>query len=834
MGRPTVHHHRRVGKERHTGPVKPDSANQLSTNAPRRAKVASNPAINHKQSLGADNARKQASLTETSPCTMDMPTFAEAPAQACNLEFPKWLPEPQPVEPFVRHCHTQKCLDFQSGHCQLHKPMQCFNFHFEGQRRRPPIGADGRLRYWDTACTWISHPAKCPHGDGCQFAHSKDEISYHPAKYKTRACNGRDCRKAICCFAHDDRELRVMAPRRYSQTALAAATGQAALPKAGTLSDEASLFDLQTFKVFPCRKGRGTPHDRKLCIFYHNPRDRRRLPGSYAADPCEECFDAEAQQVGRCSKGDQCPKCHNRLELLYHSEVFKQRFCATFPDVAACQRGSFCAFAHSREEIGDRLLLSEQEEAEAVKGASGEFYMQRFKTLWCPYGVQHDWHQCIYAHTYQDWRRTPQLGYDSEPCPFWVRNAALSDYQERCPNSFRCAYAHGSKEQLYHPLYYKTMPCTDWTTTSQCPRGTLCAFFHSACERRTTLPPPKKDADVSGGAPLLDASALDALQPGFRRPPLFTFEGGELVCGKILPPLDDNERADALPPVVSKHGIPPGRLEPLALVPSSPVPPVPPPPLPFSAVLPEPPAPPLTHPQGLRGSRARQRESRRMGRRAAAASAEQLPPNFPLLSGTPLDHMDGEVSQRVEPEAAFGKRCYPISSTSPSTSLNSCLPGFLNPLAVSSEVVANVGSNVGVKNDSLHDTKPSSPALSLPSCSEAMTTSSSMRDPLSMGSVRSSSYTSLSTLEAFSPATIISLPQLPSPSSSFPSAQDEGSFFAFQIFSTDKATPCVNSCVDPVWIGSNLDLGTSPSRGPAYVKCLDKVASGVTRSTMIQ
>ena len=32
----------------------------------------------------------------------------------------------------------------------------------------------------------------------------------------------------------------------------------------------------------------GVQHDRKLCPFYHNPRDRRRPPGTYSAEPCDE------------------------------------------------------------------------------------------------------------------------------------------------------------------------------------------------------------------------------------------------------------------------------------------------------------------------------------------------------------------------------------------------------------------------------------------------------------------------------------------------------------------------------------------------------------------
>ncbi|CAE7684777.1 UNK [Symbiodinium pilosum] len=457
--------------------------------------------------------------------------------------LPFWQPEPGDAERFIRYCRTEKCPDFQAGHCELHKPMQCFHFHFEGQRRRPPIGEDQRLRYWELPCKWISQPNKCPLGDRCTLAHSKGEISYHPAKYKTRVCNGADCQKATCCFAHLDKELRTKASARYSQTqgtpfpaAPANATGVATPappnePKNSSYSSyqleaaeaveaaeafegpekvsEGPNVDLNTFKVFPCRKGRGV-HDRKLCPFFHNPRDRRRPPGTYLPEPCDECFDSmadsrEGSGTGSsrsCSRGDACHLCHNRLELLYHDTVFKRRFCATFPEVSSCQRGKLCAFAHSREEVRVELLKPEEEELMARWNSKAlldteirlmqprvvEFFTKRFKTLWCPYGTQHGWHECLYAHTDQDWRRRPELGYSSEPCTEWAKHLGERlQYTERCSKGLRCCFAHGSKEQLYHPAYYKTMPCTDWAAEGRCPRGSQCAFYHGLHEQRREL-----------------------------------------------------------------------------------------------------------------------------------------------------------------------------------------------------------------------------------------------------------------------------------------------------------------------------------------------------------
>eukprot|EP01068_Selenidium_serpulae_P007606 Selendium_serpulae@DN475_c0_g1_i2.p4 len=92
--------------------------------------------------------------------------------------------------------------------------------------------------------------------------------------------------------------------------------------------------------------------------------------------------------------------------------------------------------------------------------------MNRYKTLWCPYGTTHDWHECLYAHTYQDWRRDPAVGYTSEPCREWKeKEKHNTDYRtpRGCPNGPLCSRAHGSKEQLYHPAYYKTRQCVDET-----------------------------------------------------------------------------------------------------------------------------------------------------------------------------------------------------------------------------------------------------------------------------------------------------------------------------------------------------------------------------------
>ena len=240
------------------------------------------------------------------------------------------------------------------------------------------------------------------------------------------------------------------------------------------------------FKTQACRESHdGTPvssHDPRSCPFFHNHRDRRRRvieghgrrPGSfynYEAEPCPEQFDDSRV----CPRGDNCGFCHNMTELLYHPDFFKKRLCGNCSPSNDCPRGAaFCAFAHSREELLVPHFTEEEEE-----NPTEEFIAYRFKTQWCPIGGPHDWERCVYAHTYRDWRRTPHAGYSSKPCPHWTsslkagKNPSLQ-YGQRCPLGMACHLAHGAKEQLYHPSFYKTMPCSE----KRCERGVFCAFTH--------------------------------------------------------------------------------------------------------------------------------------------------------------------------------------------------------------------------------------------------------------------------------------------------------------------------------------------------------------------
>jgi hypothetical protein len=149
---------------------------------------------------------------------------------------------------------------------------------------------------------------------------------------------------------------------------------------------------------------------------------------------------------------------------------------------------------------------------------TSHFMMHKFKTLWCPYGEPHTWETCVYAHTYRDWRRLPSLGYCSRPCPAWAHSLTQSSdlaYTERCRLGMACPCAHGAKEQLYHPDFYKTSPCDN----PACSKSVeLCAFTHGSSDLRM------KPSNIASQrrSPIIGAEEfLEENQSTYRDPPKY-------------------------------------------------------------------------------------------------------------------------------------------------------------------------------------------------------------------------------------------------------------------------------------------------------------------------
>jgi len=302
----------------------------------------------------------------------------------------------------ISACLTEPCSDHDRGSCMFVRPPSCFYFHAPGQKRRNILGDSNQILYWDLMCPDISPESFCSRGAKCEYSHSKTEICYHPARFKTKLCNGYECRGSVCCFAHSSQELRSQAPLLYGLTSRLEGPqlrGDSSCPK---VTDDAvtsaSLSSTRQSSGAPltrlcstypgcenCEFGFECPfahdltevitplldpskadffvssfktqwcvfshhHDWNNCIYAHNSQDCRRPPSiGYGPHPCStwDSSDPRLAYTQRCPHGLRCPYSHGRKEQLYHPSFYRTNPCCDwrrFTD--GCIRGPICAFFH--------------------------------------------------------------------------------------------------------------------------------------------------------------------------------------------------------------------------------------------------------------------------------------------------------------------------------------------------------------------------------------------------------------------------------------------------------------------------------------------------------
>ena len=226
---------------------------------------------------------------------------------------------------------------------------------------------------------------------------------------------------------------------------------------------------LENFKLKACSFN--IQHNHKSCPFYHNCKDKKRPGNFYTADICEY-----AEREETCPNGDLCQKSHNRVEQLYRADKYKTKFCSFYPNyLEKCEYGVFCSFAHNENDILVELIHN--------LVYDDDFFMFKYKTVWCPFNLtQHDKSLCVYAHNWQDYRRSPHLfHYEPNPCPNWKSNDFVINYNEGCNNHFSCTKCHGWKEHEFHPLNYKIKLCP---AGRNCTKGRDCSYYHNEVDRR--------------------------------------------------------------------------------------------------------------------------------------------------------------------------------------------------------------------------------------------------------------------------------------------------------------------------------------------------------------
>ncbi|EUB56227.1 RING finger protein unkempt [Echinococcus granulosus] len=255
---------------------------------------------------------------------------------------------------YLNEFRTTQCPLFLEQQCHNHRPYTCFYWHFPNQKRRRPIKkVDGTFNYNpDVYCDkYDENSGTCPDGDDCPYAHRNagdTERRYHPRYFKTGNCiyetteSGACVKNGLhCAFAHgpDDLRLPVYDIREVQDASSSKVTVNlpASLEKERVLSEDPTWNDMlhvmARYKTESCRKPPRMCRQGYSCPYYHNGKDKRRMPERYfyrstpcpAVRPADEWLDSAL-----CDAGDACTFCHTRTEQQFHPELSL----ATNPDLS--------------------------------------------------------------------------------------------------------------------------------------------------------------------------------------------------------------------------------------------------------------------------------------------------------------------------------------------------------------------------------------------------------------------------------------------------------------------------------------------------------------------
>ena len=184
----------------------------------------------------------------------------------------------------------------------------------------------------------------------CGFAHNEIELRFHPFVYKKFKCNILNCKKDSDCNLYhtnnDDGPIDMETEVDFDSDEIIklqkilSSLNFSKKEKDNNKDSKLNSLDKQkkdyiptefnplTYKRYKCPLGSICKLDNKLCLNYHNEKDRRRNPNLYEASLCPNLYKNNKRiKGGKCDFGDDCKKAHNLFEYFYHPDKFRKLKC---------------------------------------------------------------------------------------------------------------------------------------------------------------------------------------------------------------------------------------------------------------------------------------------------------------------------------------------------------------------------------------------------------------------------------------------------------------------------------------------------------------------------
>lgn len=238
------------------------------------------------------------------------------------------------------------------------------------KNRKLDIDDSTYFSYFPMKCLYVEQKLEdCLYDDLCPFAHCDDEINYHPLIYKKIACihkNIEDCEKKEKCHFYHENSEKMESEIDFTDDNIISLISKIQDIYEKTSNEQKyineeirneyfipSEFNPITYKTHKCPLNLLCKLPVNQCLNYHdNKNDRRRPFQTYNAEFCENIFNLKTKKIIKgktCPNNDDCKKCHNKFEIMYHPDQFRKHKCPLILKGKSCQNRLICPFTHDDE-----------------------------------------------------------------------------------------------------------------------------------------------------------------------------------------------------------------------------------------------------------------------------------------------------------------------------------------------------------------------------------------------------------------------------------------------------------------------------------------------------